>query len=80
MTYKNEAEYKSILGGILTILFRLAVLSYVIFQAKYLITRQATVVQRTIHNNLVMDNSTFALTNTNFDIAWRISGINDNEL
>jgi hypothetical protein len=31
LTYKNESEFKSLLGGIATLIFRIAILAYVIF-------------------------------------------------
>lgn len=40
LTYKNKTEYKSLLGGLITILFRLIVFIYIVYALKELITRR----------------------------------------
>ena len=53
LTYKNENEYKSILGGIVTLIFRFAVLLYVIFEIKDIIFKKAEVNYSTKRINIV---------------------------
>ena len=74
LTYKNDTEYKSILGGIVTLMFRIIVLTFVIFQMNDIIRKKRDIVWRTVHNNLVKDETPYNLTRDNFDIAWRFAG------
>ena len=74
LTYRNDTEFKSILGGIVTLGFRIVVFTFVIFQMKDIIQKKRDVVWRTVHNNLVKDETPFNLTKENFDIAWRFAG------
>ena len=53
LTYKNENEYKSILGGIVTLIFRFAVLLYVVFEIKDIIFKKAEVNYSTKRINIV---------------------------
>ena len=39
LTYKNETEFKTLLGGILTLVFRIIVILFIVFEAKDIITR-----------------------------------------
>ena len=43
LTYKNESEFKSLLGGIATIMFRFAIFMYIVFQIKGLAERNNNV-------------------------------------
>ena len=73
MTYKSSSEFKTVFGGAITIFFRMIVLLYIGFQINDLAHNKNTIKTKTVHKNLAIDQEKWNLTQTNFDIAWRLS-------
>ena len=69
MTYNNQVTFKTFIGGIMTIISRIAILAYFLYQFRDLANHKKVITKKTNILNLAEDNSTYFLNSSNFDIA-----------
>lgn len=78
LTYKNEDTYKTLPGGIATIISRLAIVIFLLFQIKDLIGRKNDVRIKTVYKDLTVDSTEYYLNMSNFDIAVTVNYYGEN--
>jgi hypothetical protein len=75
-TYKRYPEYRSKLGGLISLSVFIGMLIYSIIIFKETVKREVyTVTSSTTKRDLFFENTTLSLTKDNFDIAYMLSGI-----
>jgi len=79
LTYNGENTFRTLGGGIITIISRLAILSYFLYQFREISNHKKVVTRKTNYINLVEEDEIYLLNNTNFDIGL-IFNINDDDL
>src|SRR5687768_15343496 len=72
LTYKNQATYKTALGGVFTIISRCLLLSYFLYQVVNIINHESTITTTTHKNNITMDPTKYAFNSSNFDFAVKM--------
>jgi hypothetical protein len=77
LTYKNEPEIKSVVGGMATILARVVIVAYLGFSCKSVFDKKYTIQSSELKRDLTVDKTIYNLTNDNFDFglfmdyAWK---------
>ena len=69
LTYKNEPYYTTYVGGCVSIIFGLSLISFVLINLGSIINKESTVSITRKYRNLVEDDSSYLLNHDNFDIA-----------
>ncbi|CDW76231.1 UNKNOWN [Stylonychia lemnae] len=71
-TYKNSSTFKSFLGGIVTLIFRIAVLVYLVTELINAMQKKSTISNSTYIRNIAEDFTVYEMTNQKFDLAFQI--------
>lgn len=80
LTYKGDPQIKSVIGGTSTILARIMVIAYFVFQSKNVIERDYQLQTSVTKRDLSTDNETVHLNSSNFDFGIRLEYLfNNNE-
>ena len=69
LTYKGHQTFHSVIGGVMTILTRLAILSYVLYSLKDVITQKNTIINKNTYKDTSIDPTVVILNISNFDIG-----------
>ena len=72
LTYKKDHMIKSTVGGVATIVARLAVLGYLGLQCQAVIDQQYTLQTSLLKRDLTTDTTVMNLTSDNFDFGVRL--------
>ncbi len=73
LTYEGETTYKSFIGGLLTILTRVAILSYLISELLQVLDKKSTVEVSEFKQNAALDPNNYSIDQSKFDMAIRLN-------
>ena len=79
LTYKKNAEFKSSLGGLMTIISRLLILTFLGLEIKDVFRRKYTLQTNSLKRNFFVDDSQLQLTNENFDLGIKVEYMGEKE-
>ena len=72
LTYQKNPDIKSSLGGLMTILSRLLIITFLGLQIKDVFRRKYTLQTSSLKRNFFVDDSQLQLTDENFDLGIRV--------
>ena len=76
LTYNGEETFKSILGGVFSILYSLAVLAWLVASIAGAINHDGSITTSSYFRDTTLDNATYSLNKSNFDIALKLINYN----
>ena len=76
LTYKEHETYKSVLGGVFTIISRLLVCIYLILEFKSVVDKKSTITSTEKIINIATNSTQYTLDQNMFDFAVRINYMN----
>ena len=79
LTYQKNPDIKSSLGGLMTILSRLLIITFLGLQIKDVFRRKYTLQTNSLKRNFFLDDSQLQLTNENFDLGIRVEYMGEKE-
>lgn len=75
-SYRNKQKFKTPIGGVLTIMQRLLLISYVGYAAKDVLYRENNISNKSVYKDMASDKTQLLLTPDNFDIGVTVQLVN----
>ena len=73
LTYKGDASYKTLIGGLLTIATRIGVIAFLMIEIMSVISKTSTITNSEVINNVAIDKNEYEFNSTMFDMAVRLN-------
>ncbi|CDW81840.1 UNKNOWN [Stylonychia lemnae] len=72
LTYKRNNTFKTFFGGFITILFRMGIVVFLVFEIMKVVEKKSNIANSQYRRNLVEDKRQYQIDLTNFDLAYSI--------
>lgn len=78
LTYKNDNTYKTIQGGIVTMISRMIIVAFLLLHVKDLARRKNEIKRKAVYKDLVNDQEPYIMNTSTFDIALFVNYYGEN--
>ncbi|CDW75001.1 UNKNOWN [Stylonychia lemnae] len=72
LRYKNNSTFKTFFGGFITILFRMGIIVFLVFEIMKVVDKKSNITNSQYRRNLVEDRRQYQIDLTNFDLAYNV--------